>query len=282
MKKGWILALTGVSLFAGTVIWSAFKTVPRPPRFVPDSKTTFENPVRKEVNRFVFDADAPFRVNVEAPIQVELVPDFKGVELIGDTSFIRHLGVQTSSINGSTSIDIHVLSGDGNKENAALHQPDSPEYAQFLAAHIRARIGLGTDENRLWRQRHFSFSNCYKVISASPLSATNLSLSFFQTDSMWLNVQTENLAVDFPSIAFKNPNWLKLSGHCDRIALNKFTAGTLDATALEVRDFYAYMPKEAALHIRATRLARMTEVENCQVKVEGNPKYQWIEDRSER
>lgn len=279
MKKGWILALTGVSLFAGTVIWSAFKTVPRSPRYVPDVKTKWEAPVRKEATRYVYDADAPYKVNVEAPIEVELVPDFAGVELIGDTSFIRHLGVQATRMNDYTGIDIHILGMDDDPETLALRQPDSPEYAQFRAAHIVARIGLGTDTNRPWKQRQFSFSNCTKVMAASPLQASFLHLSFFQTDSMQVNVQAENLAIDFPDIAFKNPNWLKLSGHCDRIALNKFTTGTLDATALDVRDFYAYEPKEAHLHVRASRLVRMRNVENCKVEVDGNPKSQWIEER---
>ncbi|MBL7783727.1 MAG: hypothetical protein JNM22_21000 [Saprospiraceae bacterium] len=279
MKKGWILALTAVFLFAGTVIWSAFKSVARPPRFVPEPTVIWNDPTSKEARRLYFEAEAPYKVNVEAPVQVELVPDFNGVELIGDTSLMQYLGVQTVQMNGSTEIGIYIKNETTDEVAKELAQPDSPTHASFRAAHIIARIGLGTDQNRQWKQREFRFNNCINVTANTPLKASYLHLSFNAIDSSKVHVQAENLTVQFPAFAFKNPYYTQLEGQCERIVVNQFTAGTLDATALDARDFYMYQPKEANIHMRASRLVRMIGVENCQVAVEGEPPYRWIEQK---
>jgi hypothetical protein len=77
--------------------------------------------------------------------------------------------------------------------------------------------------------------------------------------------------------SFENPQWIKLEGESGRVAANNFSAGIFDASDLKVRDFYMYNTHNADVRISASHLARIRQVKNCKIQVEGNPKYQWIE-----
>lgn len=278
MKKGWVMALTGVSLFAGTVTWSAFKKVSAYGKTVSNIELGKNKPDHQERARLFFDTQAPYSISVEAPVEVELVPGFNGVELLGDTSLMRTLNVSTGWSNGATSVDIGVyrLEEDGSTN---LYQTDSPEWIALREAHIVVRIGLGDDDSRQWEHRDLTFTGCSRVKTSSPLKATDMYLSFFKTDSAQVNVQVDNLYVYFLSQAFKSTDLIKLEGHCDRILVERLVGGTFDATALDARDFYIQRLKDANVRIRASRLAHGRDIENCKIEVEGNPTFKKIEER---
>ena len=280
MKTGLVTALSAVILFTGTVVWSAFKLVPQSAFKVSELK-----PDRFSADTYFFNSEVPGYINVDAPAFVEIDNSFTGIELQGDTSLFSYLQVTVSTASeysqNNISIVFKSLVATGSAPDLTKEQQVTQDFLHLEAlrkAHVVVRIGIGEKKIDPFGSLNFTFQHCKKVTTQQPLAAANLWLSIFQTDSVQMNLHAGDLTINFPSFSVRNPpQWIKLEGKSDRVAANNFSAGVFDATGLKVRDFYMQNLKNADVRISASHLARIRQVEDCKIQVEGNPEYKWIE-----
>lgn len=282
MKTGLAMAVSAILLFTGTVVWSAFKPVTRPIYYAP-SRQVMAMPDRVGARTYFFESEAPVYINVDAPVFVEIDNSFTGIELQGDTSLLSYLRVSNENMNSQNSIGIvfDYLVDNGLARDSTTEQKATQDFLHLEAlrkAHVVVRIGIGAQKMNPFGSLHFTFQHCKKVTTQQTLAAANLWLSIFQTDSVQMNLRAGDLTIDFPSYSVPNQSqWIKLNGESGRVAANNFSAGTFDATELKVRDFYMNNLKNADVRIFASHLARLRGVDDCNIQVDGNPEYQWIE-----
>jgi hypothetical protein len=146
-------------------------------------------------------------------------------------------------------------------------------------ANIRVRVGIGSSHLQGPRYRYFTFSHCKKVSTPRMIRSEDLQLNIFQTDSVELHLEVNQLALLFPNFSTENTASVHLEGKSNRVNINNFAGGALDATRLQAKDLYMENIKEADIRVYASEVARIQQVENCKIQVEGNPPYQWIEGR---
>ena len=283
MKTGLVTAISALILFTGTVVWSAFKLVPWSTS-QSEFKVTRLIPDRVSTNAWFFNSEIPANVYVDAPVFVEIDNSFAGIELQGDTSLFSYLLLTVSTASeyspNNVSIIFKSLVATGSARDLTKEQQEAQDFTHMEAlrnAHVVVRIGV--QKMKMLGTPNFSFQHCKKVTTLQPLTTANLGLSIFQTDSVQMNLHTGDLTINFPTFSLRNPpNWVKLEGESSRVAATNFSTGVFNATGLKVRDFYMQNLKNADVRISASHLARIRQVENCKIQVDGNPQYKWIEE----
>lgn len=275
MKTGLITVVSAVTLFTGTIFWAAFTTVPRKVyHYQLNAPETAQAPDRVDAGSYFYASEKTSFISVNVPVQVELDDSFNGVELQGDTSVFRYISVKTNTGTGQQN-DIQIWSipkqmgdaGDNETARDILRKAD-----------VTVRIGIGSGRMPGPGYRRFSFSSCRKVSNLKPVSDHEFSINVFGTDTLWLQLNAEKLTLDFPKLADDPTTALvHLEGKSERVAINNFSGGTLDAAGLQTREMYMSNSKQARLYVYASDLARIRQAKNCEIQVEGNPAHQWIE-----
>lgn len=260
------MVISAVALFTGTMVWGAFKTVPKKVYHYDmyDPKNA-RMPDSVSVRSYFYNAEKFVHINISAPVNVELDNSFNGIELQGDTSLFKHLLVSTENKD----IGVH-LKNPGLAENKAVLD---------LLSHAAITIRVGVVSGRMEDpdSRRFSFWRCKKINTAMPISGRAFNIHLSETDTVSLQMDVENLTIDFPKLSEKAPGLVQLEGNCRRVAITNFSRGTLDTTRLLAEDVYVSNSKDASIRVYASDLARIRQVENCTVQVEGNPAYKWID-----
>ncbi|MCC6279720.1 MAG: hypothetical protein IT262_03910 [Saprospiraceae bacterium] len=285
MKSGLVMVISAVSLFTATVIWSAFKEVPHHVyRYDVKEQTKAQTPDSTTAQSCFFQlGKIPNICMVDGPLSVELDNGFAGIELRGDTSLFKHIWVvRDKNTGGGIRIGIVRLNVHANEKAAdslseRLAKEDFTRREAVRKGDVTVRLGIGTVQMRGPGYRHFTFSNCKKISTPQVIRDRALNISVFQTDSVWMNLDVNELTLDFPNFAVKNTQFVHLEGKSKRTAINNFSGGSLDASQMISKDLYMYNSKEANIHIYASDLARLRQMEKCNIQVEGNPPYQWIE-----
>lgn len=266
MKTGLVMVISAVALFTGTMVWGAFKLVPKKVYHYDmyDSKNA-RMPDSVSAQAYFYNAGKFVHVNISAPVNVELDNSFNGAELRGDTSLFKYLLVSTED----NEIDLH-LKNPGLAENKAV--------LDLLGqAAITIRVGVVSSRMEGPDSRRFSFWRCKKLSTLNPVSGKEFHIHLSETDTVSLQMDVDNLTIDFPKLSEKAPGLVRLEGNSRRVAINNFSRGTLDATRLLTKDIYVNTCKDANIQVYAIDLARIRQLENCTVQVEGNPAYKWID-----
>ena len=266
MKTGLVMVISAVALFTGTMVWGAFKTVPKKVYHYDmyDPKNA-RMPDSVSALSYFYNAEKFVHVNISAPVNVELDNRFNGAELRGDTSLFKYLLVSTED----NEIDLH-LKNPGLAENKAVLD---------LLSHAGITIRVGVVSGRMEGpdSRRFSFWRCKKINTIKPISGKEFNIHLSESDTVSMQMDVDNLTIDFPKLSEKAPGLVHLEGNSHRVAINNFSRGTLDATRLLTKDIYVNTCKDANIRVYASDLARIRQLENFTVQVEGNPAYKWID-----
>ncbi len=264
------MVISAVALFTGTMVWGAFKTVPRKVYHYDmyDSKNV-QMPDSVSAQAYFYNSEKSVNISISAPLNVELDNSFNGVELRGDTSLFKHLLVSMDKTQEKQDISVH-LKNAGAAENKAVL-----DLLSHAAITIRVGVVSGRMEGPAYRR--FSFWRCKKLSTLNPVSGKEFHIHLSETDTVSLQMDVDNLTIDFPKLSEKAPGLVRLEGNSRRVAINNFSRGTLDATRLLTKDIYVNNCKEANIRVYAGDLARIRQLENCTVQVEGNPAYKWID-----
>lgn len=279
------MAILAIVLFTGTIIWSSFKIISHPvKRYDRQEMEIGQTPDRVTGNSHFFQAEYSHSIRIDAPVLVELDDSFEGVELLGDTALFSQIWVKTGKNNGlDEGIDIgvrllnprHLLNVDSTEDGKPTQ--DLLRRKALAQANLKVRIGVGLHTRKTPSARHFSFGHCKKISTKQPLKGSNVMMNFFMVDSLDLNLDMDQLTLDFPNFSPQPFTSARLQGQCRRVAANNFFNGVFDGSGFVVRDFYMRNIKSADVKIHATEIARIREVEASNVVVEGNPLYKWIE-----
>ena len=273
------MVVAAIGLFTGTTIWAAFKTVPRKVyHYKLNAPETAQTPDRVDARSYFYASEKTSSVSVNVPVQIELDDSFNGVELRGDTSVFRYISVKTNT-GTSQQKDIQVWSKPKQMSDTGAGVLDNETARDILRkSDVTVRIGIGSSRMPGPGYRRFSFSSCRKVSTPKPISDHEFHINVYGTDTLWLQLNAEKLTLDFPKLD-DDPNtaWVHLEGKSDRVAINNYSGGTLEAAGLQTREMYLSNSKQARLHVYASDLARIRQAKNCEIQVEGNPAHQWIE-----
>jgi len=270
MKTGLVMVISAVVLFTGTMLWGAFKTVPKNVyRYDKYDPKNVQMPDSVSARSYFYNAEKFVNIGISAPINVELDNSFNGVELRGDTSLFKHLLVSMDKKTEQQDIDVH-LNNPGAAENKAVLD---------LLSHAAITIRVGVSSGRMEgpANRRFSFWRCKKINTVKPVRAKEFNIYLSETDTVSLQMDVDNLTIDFPKFSERATDLVHLEGNSQRVVINNFSRGTLDATRLLAKDVYVSNCKDASIRVYASDLARIRQLENCSVQVEGNPAYKWID-----
>lgn len=284
MKTGVIMALSAVTIFTGTVVWSSFKMIAHPVRKYDRAEMEKgQAPDRVTANSHFFESEPAHSIRIDAPVYVELDDSFDGVELQGDTALFHQIWVSTTKnvlMGKSIDIGVRLLNP---RQQFGVDSTDGKPTQDFLRrralaqANLKVRIGVGSYSKKTLSPRQFSINHCKKVSTLQPLKGSNMEMNFFMTDSIDIHLDANQLTLNFPNFDPQPFTWVHLQGQSRRVAMNNFFNGQLDGSGFVVRDFYVRNIKNADVTIHATDLARVREIKESNLKVEGNPKYQSIE-----
>lgn len=280
MKTGVIMAFSAVTLFTGSMIWSNFRMVADPvKKYDREEMERGQAPDRVTTNTHFFESEPAHNIRIDAPVWVELDNRFDGVELQGDTALFHQIWVSTTKnvfMEKSIDIGIRLLNP---RQHFGVDSTDGKPTQDFLRrralsqANLKVRIGVGSYTQKTPSPRGFSFNHCKKVSTLQPLKGSNMDMNFFMTDSIDVHIDADQLTLDFPNFDPQPFTWVRFQGRCRRVAMNNFFNGLFDGSGFVVRDFYVRNLKHADVTIYATDLARVRQIEESNVKVEGNPEY---------
>lgn len=278
MKTGFIMVLSALSLYVGTLFWAAFKEIPREVyRFhINDLKKANQAPDRVTADSYFYASEKSTDITISVPVPVELDNSFNGIELKGDTSMFRHLWVATPHQPGKYGgmyVGYRSIES-GDTTASALNKT---EVAEILRrSNVSIRVGIGSSKMPGPSTRRFSF-NCAKLSSINFIDDPNLIIHLISIDSVSLQLDVDKLTFTFYEKLATSNNWVHLEGNCKRAFIKFFDSGTLDANYLKVKDFYIDACKDSRIHVYASDLARIRQVDNCEVEIEGNPRYKRVE-----
>ena len=268
MKLGLAMAILAVSLFSGTVIWSAAKTIERAVYSLEKLGLSSDTPERRSDKRFFYAADRPFPiVNISVPVSVELDEGFTGVELLGDTSLFYGLRVSTQYgfLNVSRQPTRKTAGKDGSREQLVY---DDSLFQKIKAAGIAVRIGIGAGAGL--PTRHFEFKGCKYITCATPLQGRRVRLNLFRVDSAQFNLRMK--AIELMQTAEAGSS-LQLSGAVDQVYFRQLTEGKVDARQLYAREVYVRGAHKTDLELHASEIANLQGLDSCKVRLSGNPAY---------
>jgi hypothetical protein len=285
MKIAILMVTTAISLFAGTVIWSARTPVER--TIINKGNSVYSVPDRKTTHSWYYQSEHAQIFNVNAPVHVELDDSFYGVELLGDTSFFKYFTIQ---INKNpllrASINISTVTATIPARNVYTHQvfvpssvTDSINNQLLNAANITIRIGIGSGSTD--GERQFAFSACKTVTSMTPITEGRILIEAYDADSLAFHLQVKNFEL-YSETSLKNPvkHVAKLTGKTDQ-AHYRITGIDLQAHDLISKESYLLQCKDSNIDIFATEIANAREMVNCPLKISGNPPYQRIIERQQ-
>jgi len=253
MKTGLVMVISAVALFTCTMLWGAFKEVPRNvyryDRY--DSKNA-RTPDSVSARSYFYNVEKSADISISAPVNVILDNRFNGVELQGDTSLFKLLLVSIDKESKKKEMSVRVSS---------IGEPEYKTALYLLSqAAITIRVGVGSGRMQGPANHRFSFWRCKKINTAMPISGKAFNFHLSETDTVSLQMDVENLTIDFPKLSEKAPGLVQLEGNSHRVAINNFSRGTLDATRLLAKDVYVSNSKDASIRVYASDLARIRQV----------------------
>lgn len=274
MKIGLILAVSAISLFSGTVIWSTQKTIERPASRADDEEKQVLQPERRSANHFFYPTGSISTLYINAPVAVELDETFTGVELYGDTSLFPKL--QITDRHGIVNIgqrQYPKIIGKGPGPGKRWEYPDSIRQ-QIQDADIRVRVGIGNSGAH--HNRILDLKNCKNVAATTPVTGERVTLNLFQVDSTQLDLAVGGIQVYHSG--GRATFWLQLSGTADQVFFSAGSWGNVDARRLQAREVYVRNAHHVEWDLYATEIANLQGLDSCTVRLGGNPRYQLIRE----
>ena len=267
------MVVSAVSLFSGTVIWSTQKTVERNIFRLETNDARWVLPGRQTGNSFFYPASRELlSVQVNAPVTVEVDEGFSGIELLGDTSLFRGLGVsfQYGALHvGQRPTRKTTRQSDGAER---LVYDDSLKQ-QIKAADLTVRVGIGPGAGTPRRQ--LDFKNCKKVTCTTPIRGEVMQINLFRVDSANINLQVN--AVEL-SQSGSGAAVIQLSGTAAQVFFSAFMGGRVDMKQLKASEVYVRNGHNAQLDLYASEIANLQGLDSCSVRLSGSPRYTKIRE----